>query len=515
MKSIKEFISIVSLSILILSCSRNNKIHFTSEQRVKDIKFLSSYLKNNLPSIGFWGKKYNVSFDSLSNHFISLAATCRNDTDFFLLTLAYITSLKGNGHTEIRTDLVDNCVHNGKIIPGYSAKNRGKMYYWQAYQKWSPVVLPPFLIDKVNQHYFLKTNWQIDNNVIPAGSEILRVEGQDCRSYLDSLKRCTWLRFFPEGPVFDHFKRKLLIFNIPDPDFQGWNVNFKLPNKKNYTAFVPAQPGIPFENIRPAKVNYNNCICRNLNDTVGYIYVRNFKAHNKMTDWNKITSFFHDNKEKMKKLIIDIRGGGGGNTHYYQDLLIKPFLYDTITYYEKVGMKKSFVQSLSNRLCSYLQDDISTLETGVVNVKIIAPPEGFNKEDWRFFELTRRIIPSGSYGFTGRIIILTDEYSVSAKDNFVFTMQKNKLATIVGQPSGGMGSRYIGAMPFILPETGIILRFDFGLSMNAHGMPDFIFGNEPDISLKLFYKPEYEYPNDFSIGSLLQDKWIHYVITEL
>ena len=99
MKSIKEFISIVSLSILIISCSQNNKIHFTPKQRVKDIKFLSSYLKNNLPSIGFWGKKYNVSFDSLSNHFISLAATCRNDTDFFLLTLAYITSLKGNGHT--------------------------------------------------------------------------------------------------------------------------------------------------------------------------------------------------------------------------------------------------------------------------------------------------------------------------------------------------------------------------------------------------------------------------------
>ena len=514
MKRIKELILIVTLSIIIISCSRNNQIHFTAEQRVKDIEFLSNYLKDNLPSIELWEKKYSVSFDSLSNHFINLAATCKNDTDFFLLTLAYITSLKGNGHAEIRTDLADNCVLNGKIIQGYSAKNKRKMYYWQAYQKWIPVVRPPFLIEKINGNYFLKTDWSNDSCIVPAGSEIVRVEGQECEMYLDSITRSTWLRFFPKGAVFEHFKRKLLVFNIPDPKFKGWNVEFRLPDNKSHTAFVPTQPGEPYENTSPEKIDYNNCICKILSDTVGYIYVRNFEAHNKMTDWNKIRSFFQDNK-RMKKLIIDIRGGSGGNNHYYQDLLIKPFLDDTITCHEIVGMKKSFSQALTKELCLYLQDDVSTLETGVIGVKLIDAPEGYNKEDWRFFELTRRIIPSGGYGFTGKIIVLTDECCVSAKDNFVFAMQKNKLATIIGQPSGGMGVKYIGAMPFLLPETGIILRLDFELSMNTQGKPDVVFGNKPDISLNLFYKPEYQYPNDFSIMSLLRDKWISYAISEL
>ena len=72
------------------------------------------------------------------------------------------------------------------------------------------------------------------------------------------------------------------------------------------------------------------------------------------------------------------------------------------------------------------------------------------------------------WAFKGKIWILTDGRTISAGEISAATAKESGFATVVGENTGGAFGGYTAA--FVdLPNTGIIMRYDYGYITDLHG----------------------------------------------
>jgi hypothetical protein len=139
-----------------------------------------------------------------------------------------------------------------------------------------------------------------------------------CSSYLDFIKTNTLLKYdaYPKGWTDD-----FLMIVDEGPSFQGWPVDFGLPDGRTFSAFVPKIKGLPApapEKVRTAEPK-ENCLCLELTDEVATFAsgrswaVRWISCSNaSFSDRKKIRAFLERSQGKYRKLIIDVRNNGGG-----------------------------------------------------------------------------------------------------------------------------------------------------------------------------------------------------------
>ncbi|UCG80000.1 MAG: hypothetical protein JSV60_08520, partial [Desulfobacterales bacterium] len=295
------------------------------------------------------------------------------------------------------------------------------------------------------------------------------------------------------------------------PGFKGWEVSFRLPNGDTCASFVPKRKGPPDNFKKSAFTDYlkgfrkANCECVELKDEVGYVRIKLMIGAWEESDRKKIRRFLENSQGRYKKLIIDLRHNGGGSPFYTYENLIRPFLDEPLVYKQITGIKRKVQEDdlfVVRGGCSY--------EAWEMAVDEVPPPEGFDPNQWIFYEISREVKPSDSYAFDGDMYVLMDRGSASATETYLDAVKRTGLATLVGQRSfGGLGG-YIVAPVMRLPASGMIFRMEGDLDINQDGSFIELVGVQPDVEL-----PSCPLPDRVDRETLLKDPWIQAVINGL
>ncbi|MFC1604455.1 S41 family peptidase [Planctomycetota bacterium] len=513
---------IIVLSIIISGCGTVPTPKLTAEDRKKDIEFLAKWARDYSPLVELAEKhKGNQSYEALLPKYLQYAEQAQSDEEFCHVVRGYYDLICSSGHRHlIRESLLKGArigILLGIIDVGISPFTVNQARYWPRLSSQHPICAhPPFDIVRKEDKFFTDSNWQDDGIIIPRGSHITKVNGMSCSSYLDFLKKNTFLRYwaFTDKTIA---REQLLIIN-EGHDFAGWQIDFLLPDGSVQQTFVPKLKACPGPKIRTVEQK-ENCTCIELTDEVAYIRIKSmmpsgllgfiFPSINRK-DGKIIKSFLENANSKYRKLIIDIRGNSGGMPYYVYENLIRPFLDEPVRYDQVAGIRRKYRDNLKPSVLKTLRKWCSRKKEHVVNIEEVDAPSGFDSKEWVFYRLTRSIEPRNRYNFDGSLYILVDDHTFSAADDYANAVKRIGLAKLVGRNTSGSCAAYIGPPVIRLPASGMIFRVETEIVINPDGSINELFGTPPDVEL-----PPADPPKSITREELLKDEWIKYIIHEM
>jgi len=503
---------LIQLLLLIgfVSCNNDNVPELSVKQKLRDFNDLYNYSINYNP---FYS--YNCDFkkcprpDTLYSYYENLIKNSKNNLDFLRIISAYLELIGQSGHCyippsqELREIKWINLYYGKPIHASFS--DFTKAQYWaNIYWNLDWWYHAPFFTIHKNDAYYTGTCWMdsVSGINVPIGSQILKVNGLSCCSFMDSVLKNTWINYYSYNT--DWIRNYLFVINETELK-KGWKVDFLINDSLHKNIFVPAYQGLrtrveQFETIEKPKLTEDNCICIKISDSTAYISIRSFK-YSYRADKKKIQKFFNSNKYKFSKVIIDVRGNDGGLDKYGYDILIKPFLKKASSIDNIVAVKQKFIEKYSSNLIK-MNSLVKTSE-----VSSITNPDTLKYKDFSFFKVHKTLKPENTYPFNGKLYILIDNGVFSATEDYIYTIKKLGLATLIGSNSYGGAAFYFASPVFRLPESGIMIRMEVEMSLNQDGTINEIYGTIPDIEKDLS-----SLPKNLSLKDLRENKLLKEII---
>ncbi|MCC0632624.1 MULTISPECIES: S41 family peptidase [unclassified Clostridioides] len=238
---------------------------------------------------------------------------------------------------------------------------------------------------------------------------------------------------------------------------------------------------------------------------VGYMYLPAMSPQNGSIDKDlKIIGDYINNLEKHQALIIDIRGNSGGSDRYWKGIVSKLIKNDIkIEGYRLYRNNNEIVKKYTNARNIKLEP----IENLPVGVKKNAPEETL--KNFSDFEKTSYTINTNNdLKFQGNIYLLIDEKVYSSSESFSMFCKETKLATLVGETTGGDGGG-IDPVLFELKNSGLIVRMSSCMYLNKDGTCDEEFKTIPEFKVK-DCKRTINFKDDNSIKKVLKLENINY-----
>lgn len=155
---------------------------------------------------------------------------------------------------------------------------------------------------------------------------------------------------------------------------------------------------------------------------IGYIDINSFDLN--QVEEDSIQRFIQTLEEsKVPSLIVDVRSNDGGN----MEVLYRLVSYFTSKPYRPVCYRE--VKSNTTYSTFRFTDNYDTSEVLFGDFLLVAGKNTFRKED------TLMVAPSSTH-YSGKLYILTDEFSVSAASEFAAILAEQGIGTIIGRESG-------------------------------------------------------------------------------
>jgi len=477
-----------------------------AEDRRRDVEFLARWAKDYHACVEVNSKVGGMpDYEKLLPKYMDLAEQAESNEEFLQVVWGYYTLIGASGHGHLLPEssllgyMLDSLRHDAKGLSDIPWGRFWEARYWAKLFFRDQLAHTPFQIICEGEDYFTGDDWSSWGKRIPKGSQIIAVNGMSCAEYRDYLKRETLLQYVAcEG---DPIPGQLLVIN-EGKSFRGWDISFRLPDGSQCDRFVPVRKGwrSPYES-RFMDWRKGNCQCVELSDEVGYVRIKAMIGGREKSEGKKIRRFLDKSQGRYKKLIIDLRHNGGGSTIYTYDVLLRPFLDEPLVYKQISGVKRKVLSDLFivRGSCSQY-----AWETAVDEVP---PLEGFDPNQWCFYQISREVKPSVRYAFNGDIYVLMDQGSFSATETYLDAVKRTGFATLVGQRSPGGMCGYVIAPVMRLPTSGMVFRMEVDLDINPDGTLHELTGVQPDVEL-----PSCRLPDKVDRKILLKDPWIQAVI---
>jgi hypothetical protein len=491
----------------------------TAQDRRRDIEFLAHWARDYHPCVALNEKlKGTPSYEALLPQYRQFAEQARSNEEFYLVASGYFNVIGASGHAYLVPDSYLKWCGLGELLgithwgitPGQFEQAR---YWARLADRLSTRAHPPFPVVRKDGGYFTGDDWQYEGTLVPKGAEISQVNGMTCAEYLEFIEVNPPLQYdaYPKG-----WTDAYLMIIDEGPSFQGWQVDFRLPDGHTLSAFVPKVKGFPAPRggVAPTVETKENCTCIELAPDVGYVRIRSFlpdplsyvfKGYIQK-ERKRIAAFLARAQGRYKKLILDVRNNFGGDITYFRENLLEPFLDRPVTWKNTAGVKRKYLADLKPAVLRFLQKHVSMMQ---VNVAEIDPPPGFDGQQWAFYETTRQVKPAHRYDFHGQLYVLINGGCYSATDNYADAVKRTGLALLVGRNTGGQGASYLMPPMVRLPGSGMIFRLEADVDLKLDGTVDEVAGTPPDIEL-----PPTALPASFTKEDLLRDEWIRRVIAE-
>jgi len=256
----------------------------------------------------------------------------------------------------------------------------------------------------------------------------------------------------------------------------------RAPEALRFYGYIPVNLG-EYENFRIIPGNVTTEIL--IEGHVAYMNIRQFNHYNIDHDREIIFAFYEEIAE-FGHLIIDLRQNPGGFAHYFTQLIIEPNLTTTLH-----GRTYEFFPAGRNNLIyadALIADMLAADPNGLTLVYNAADfvannnMRYFNQDDLALLHnvvVWHTQIDPVVYekAFDGKIWILIGPGSMSGAEIVAIFLRDTGFATMVGQPTAGiMGaiSSYV-----LLPNSGIVVRYDMGYITDSYGRSFEEFGVSP------------------------------------
>ncbi|WP_255818617.1 S41 family peptidase [Treponema putidum] len=231
-------------------------------------------------------------------------------------------------------------------------------------------------------------------------------------------------------------------------------------------------------------------------DHIAYIEIKSFLTteEEEKQEYLKVLENFFIETANYKHIIIDIRNNGGGYTENYEAILSFNITKDmNIISYGLYNENKYTDIYLDMFFKNYKSKNINRYE--VPNIKNC----GTVKND-KAYRLEETVVPRPVSGYKPcerkKFWLLVDSGVYSEADRFAYVCKKSGFATVVGSNTGGAGTNGKSPMYIVLPNSGLLIKFDFMYGLTEDGYCTDEFGTAPDI---------YNFPGKSALGTCLEE----------
>ena len=217
-----------------------------------------------------------------------------------------------------------------------------------------------------------------------------------------------------------------------------------------------------------------------LNEKTAQLQIKSFAIFSSDFNWKEFldNAFKSVKNKKIENLVIDIRGNEGGDAQVVEYILER--IIDTpITV--KLPAQTTVYRTIPERLKKYISTwDKRPYEWGN---KVKELPNGRYKLKDMYAETSQTYRPKKA-GFNGNVYVLTDAENSSATHIMATYVKAYKLATLVGQETGGNQKGLNGGYMFFhrLPNTRVELDIPvFSIKILEETAATYDGGIQPDV----------------------------------
>ena len=347
----------------------------------------------------------------------------------------------------------------------------------------------PFTFRVLDQKMILSESI-IEDIDLPRGTEIIAIDGVQATIFLketaslvkadgaNNAKRYADLNTFGVGNSFEMFDCYFPL--LYPPKNEKYSLTIKRPDNESTeelmvnavsimeraNALTKKYPNRPTNSDQLWKLEF-------WENNTAYLQLGTFDVFQLSFEWKDFldNAFKQIKKNKTENLVLDIRWNEGGQDEILLFLgehltasPIKPFQRNEMVHYQK----------LSNELKPYL----TTWDNSYFDLTEITQP--FDSEFYTFKNQEPLIVNSSSRAFKGNTYLLINAANSSATFYFAEIAKENKLATLIGETTGGSQKGLNGGTMFFLRLPNSQIEIDLPI-IGTFSSDRPLGGIEPDI----------------------------------
>lgn len=426
----------------------------TKEQMYADYDSLIASIKQNSPHIRVREKECNMDYTKIFSEFRKEIEKY-NSLEQFAILISRTLTICQDGHTSIVGQSPLNMFCNGESLENCAIANKyGKLFS-------SLFVLEDNLPDLIyiNGNYFLGTEFKNGILTIPIKSKLIEVNGLTPTKYLyNSLDKCSFLgwdynnkHFYSEDILQKDIIEDTVLSLTFVTDGQIVKTDVKLTTKN--------------VNIKNSSVNKES---QKRKKPVGFVdywdelnilYIRIPQMSDKDLYVDEILKYKED---KIKKIIIDVRGNPGGSDWVWSSILAA-ISNDTIPV------------NIDFAMCKSSNEKYIPLKGKLQDLNLVYQTEQYNLVDK---------VPN-SINYTGPVFVLYDENTFSAAGSLVNACYYSKQLQSVGVPTGRILGFGVNPSMFQLQNSHIMYRIESMLDVTGCKTYKDIFHDTPEKEVSL------------------------------
>jgi len=209
---------------------------------------------------------------------------------------------------------------------------------------------------------------------------------------------------------------------------------------------------------------------------IAIMHIKSLPSENIEKDKPMIDKFLTDIKD-YKFLIIDIQDNGGGSEYYWRDNIVQRLLQDSLSYVSNFIIKDGQL----NR--HFYPDYFEGASVISKTESMPALPDELLDGTFYLKPEATTLYPVDPIPFRGKIYLLVNRVVYSSAEGLAYFCKTTGWATVAGQRTGGDG---VGSdpIPFVLPESGIIVRIPSLSGLNQDGSLNSETRTVPDIDIE-------------------------------